>query len=66
MTPDGASLIAKEKESKKRYDRALAAMKSQTTVTDPTVVKAEVDEAKREWENARKRLELFQAERSSD
>lgn len=66
MTPDKAALLAKEKQSRQRYDRAMAALRAQSQDESGAAVPAEVDEAKREWEAARKRLELFQAERSSD
>lgn len=66
MTPESAQLVAKEKEAKQRFDRALAAMRSQSGGDAASAVQAEVDEAKRIWEAAQKRLELFQAERARD
>lgn len=68
MTPDEASLVMQEKLAKQRYDRAMAALRAQAAgevATHGDAVKAELDEAKRGWESVRKRLELFQADRSS-
>lgn len=68
MTPDEANLMAQEKLAKQRYSRAMAALRAQSAAavaSQGSAVKAELDEAKREWESVRKRLELFQADRSS-
>lgn len=64
MTPEAASLIAKEKDARQRFDRAMAALRARTGGDAPEAVQAELDDAKRHWDAARKRLELFQAERS--
>jgi hypothetical protein len=65
MTPDKASLIAREKQAKQQYDRAIKAMAAQGAEGGPETARAELEEAKRNWEAARKRLEAFQAEGSS-
>ncbi len=68
MTSDEANLMAQEKLAKQRYSRAMAALRAQSAAavaSQGSAVKAELDEAKREWESVRKRLELFQADRSS-
>lgn len=62
MTPESASLLLQEKQARQRFDRALAALKAQNADTAPGAVQAEVEEAKRTWEAARKRLDAFQAE----
>ncbi len=65
MTPDKASLITKEKQARQHYDRAMKALAAQGAEGGPEAARAELDEAKRNWEAARKRLEAFQAERSN-
>lgn len=62
MTPDSASLLIQEKQARQRFDRALAALRAQDAETGPSAVQAEVEEARRSWEAARKRLDAFQAE----
>jgi hypothetical protein len=61
MSQDSASLIAQEKRARREYDRLMAAVKAHDD-SDPLVVRAELDQAKRDWEAARKSLDVFQGE----
>lgn len=63
MSQDTAILISQEKQARQHLDRMMAAVKAHDD-SAPAAVQAELDEAKRQWEAARKRLEAFTAERS--
>lgn len=64
MSTEAANLITQEKEARQRLDRLMAAVRSHDDGS-PEAVAAELDEAKRQWTAARKRLEAFQVEGSS-
>lgn len=64
MSQDTAHFIAQEKQARQNLDRLMAAVSAHNDGA-PAAVQAELDEAKRQWEAARKSLEAFQAERSA-
>lgn len=66
QNPESAAFIEMEKKAKQRLDKAMTAWKAHSAgvAAVPETVAAELDQAKRDWEAARKSLEVFAANRS--